>query len=61
MCQFEQQRPLCNVWEEALHFFPQVRDGIAIAREMPKQASLEKSIKQRVESAPRHERPSATQ
>jgi hypothetical protein len=61
MCQFEQQRPLCNGWEEALHFFPQVRDGIAIAREMPKQASLEKSIKRRVESAPRDERPSATE
>ena len=52
--------PLCNGWEEALHFFPQVRDGIAIAREMPQQASLEKSIKQRIEGAPGDERLSAT-
>jgi hypothetical protein len=53
-------RPLGNGWEEALHFCLQVRDGLAIAREMPQQASLEKSIKQRIEGAPGDERLSAT-
>jgi hypothetical protein len=38
--------------EEALHFFLQVRDRLAIAREMPQQASREESIKQRIERAP---------
>ena len=38
-------KPLCNGREEALHFFPQIRDRLAIAREMPQQASLEESIK----------------
>jgi hypothetical protein len=46
--------------EEALHFFLQVRDGFAIAREMPQQASLEKSIKQRIERTAGDERLSAT-
>src|SRR6478735_2835282 len=54
------RRPLSNDREEALHFFPQVRDGLAIAREMPQQASLEKSIKQRIKGAPGDERLSAT-
>jgi hypothetical protein len=39
------RQPLCNGREEALHFFPQVRDRLAIAREMPQQTSLEESIK----------------
>jgi hypothetical protein len=39
------RKPLCNGREEALHFFPQIRDRLAIAREMPQQASLEESIK----------------
>jgi len=51
---------LCNGREEALHFFPQVRDRLAIAREMPQQASLEESIKQRIEGARRDDRLSAT-
>jgi len=51
---------LRNGREEALHFFLQVRDGLAIAREMPQQASLEKSIKQRIERAPGDEGLSAT-
>jgi hypothetical protein len=46
------RRPLCNGREEARHFFPQVRDRLAIAREMPQQASLEESIKQRIEGGP---------
>ena len=53
------RKPLCNGREEALHFFPQVRDRLAIAREMPKQASLEQSIKQRIEGAPGDDRLSA--
>ena len=47
------RQPLCNRREEALHFFPQVRNRVAIAREMPQQASLEESIEQRIERAPR--------
>ena len=42
---------LCDGREEARHFFPQVRDRLAIAREMPQQTSLEQSIKQRIERA----------
>ena len=53
-------RPLCNGWEQALYFFPQVRDGIVIAGEMPQQASLEKSVKQRIEGASGDERLSST-
>jgi hypothetical protein len=33
------RQPLCNGREEALHFFPQVRDRLAIAREMPQQSA----------------------
>jgi len=54
------RQPLCNRWEEALHFFPQIRDRLAIAREMAQQASLEESIKQRIEGAPGDDRLSAT-
>ncbi len=54
------RQPLCNGREEALHFFPQVRDRLAIAREMSQQASLEQSIKQRIEGAPGDDRLSAT-
>src|SRR5438552_12185262 len=57
---FQCARSSCNGWEEALHFFPQVRDRLAIAREMPQQASLEESIKQRIEGAPGDDRLSAT-
>src|SRR5256885_5084071 len=39
------RQPLCNRWEEALHFFPQIRDRLAIAREMAQQASLEEDRK----------------
>ena len=53
------RRPLCNGREEALHFFPQVRDRLAVSREMPQQASLEQSIKQRIEGAPGDDRLSA--
>ena len=53
-------QPLCNGREEALHFLPQVRDRLAIAREMPQQASLEESIKQRIEGTPGDDRLSAT-
>ena len=54
------RQPLCNGREEALDFFQQVRDRLAIAREMPQQASLEESIKQRIEGAPGNDRLSAT-
>ena len=54
------RQPLGNGWEEALHFFPEVRDRLAIAREMAQQASLEESIKQRIEGAPGDDRLSAT-
>jgi hypothetical protein len=54
------RQPLCNDREETLHFVPQVRDRLAIAREMPQQASLEESIKQRIEGAPGDDRLSAT-
>jgi hypothetical protein len=50
---------LCNGREETLYFFPQVRDRLAITREMPQQASLEQSIKQRIEGAPGDDRLSA--
>src|SRR5216684_217975 len=50
------RQPLCNGREEALDFFPQIRDRLAIAREMPQQASLEESIKQRIEGAPGNDR-----
>jgi hypothetical protein len=50
---------LCNSREETLYFFPQVRDRLAITREMPQQASLEQSIKQRIEGAPGDDRLSA--
>src|SRR6266436_6279363 len=53
------RQPLCNGREEALHFFPQVRDRVSITREMPQQASLEQSIKQRIEGAPGDNRLSA--
>jgi hypothetical protein len=46
------RQPLCNDREKTLHFVPQVRNSLAIAREMPQQASLEESIKQRIEGAP---------
>ena len=46
------RQPLCNGREEARHFFPQIRDRLAIAREMPQQTSLEESIKQRIKGAP---------
>ena len=59
ICGRHSRQPLCNGWEETLHFFPQVRDRLAIAREMPQQASLEKSIKQRIEGAPGDDRLSA--
>ncbi len=52
--------PLRNGREQALHFFPQIRDRLAIAREMAEQASLEESIKQRIEGAPGDDRLSAT-
>jgi hypothetical protein len=55
-----ERQPLCDGREEALHFFPQVRDRLAIAREMPQQASLEESIKQRIEGAPGNHRLSTT-
>src|SRR6266478_6374085 len=54
------RRPLCNGREQALHFFPQVRNCLAVSREMPQQASLEQSIKQRIEGAPGDDRLSAT-
>ncbi len=54
------RQPLCNGREETLYFFPQVRDRLAIAREMPQQASLEQSIKQRIEGGPGDNRLSAT-
>jgi hypothetical protein len=54
------EQPLCNDREETLYFVPQVRDRLAIAREMPQQASLEESIKQRIEGAPGDDRLSAT-
>ena len=54
------RQQLCNGREEARHFIPQVRDRLAIAREMPQQASLEESIKQLIEGAPGDDRPSAT-
>jgi hypothetical protein len=57
---FNGRRTLSNGRQEALHFFPQVRDRLAIAREMPQQASLEESIKQRIEGARRDDRLSAT-
>ena len=53
------RQPLCNGREEALDFFPQIRDRLAITREMPQQASLEESIKQRIEGAPGDDRLSA--
>ena len=54
------RQPLCNGREEALYFCPQVRYRLAIAREMAQQASLEESIKQRIEGAPGDDRLSAT-
>src|SRR5580692_10004258 len=54
------RQPLRDDREETLHFVPQVRDRLAIAREMPQQASLEESIKQRIEGAPGDDRLSAT-
>jgi hypothetical protein len=54
------RQPLCNDREETLHFVPQVRDRLAIAREMPQQALLEETIKQRIEGAPGDDRLSAT-
>jgi hypothetical protein len=39
------RQPLRNDREETLHFVPQVRDRLAIAREMPQQASLEESMR----------------
>jgi len=51
---------IATVREEALHFFPQVRDRLAVSREMPQQASLEQPIKQRIEGAPGDDRLSAT-
>jgi hypothetical protein len=33
------RQPLSNSREKALHFFPQVRDRLAIAREMPERQS----------------------
>src|SRR5712671_5041249 len=54
------RQPLCNGREEPLHFFPQIRDRLAITREMAQQASLEESIKQRIEGAPGDDRLSAT-
>jgi hypothetical protein len=53
------RQPLCNGREETFHFFPQVRDRLSITREMPQQASLEQSIKQRIEGAPGDDRLSA--
>jgi hypothetical protein len=53
------RQPLRNGREETLHFFPQVRDRLAITREMPQQASLEQSIKQGIERAPGDDRLSA--
>jgi hypothetical protein len=50
---------LCNGREETLYFLPQVRDRLAITREMPQQASLEQSIKQRIEGPPGDDRLSA--
>ena len=44
---------LRNGREKALYFFPQVRDRLAIAREVPQQAALEETIKQRIERARR--------
>ena len=49
---FNGRQTLSNGREEALYFFPQVSDRLAIARKMPQQASLEESIKQRIEGAP---------
>src|SRR6478736_1451878 len=54
------RQPLSNGRKEALHFFQQVRDRLAITREMPQQASLEESIKQRIEGAPGDNRLSTT-
>jgi hypothetical protein len=50
---------LCNGREETFYFFPQVSDRLAITRKMPQQASLEQSIKQRIEGAPGDDRLSA--
>jgi hypothetical protein len=52
MRQLERPPPLCNGREEARHFFPQIRDRLAIAREMPQQTSLEESIEQRIKGGP---------
>ena len=51
---------LCNGREETLHFFQEVRDRPAIAREMPQQASLKQSVKQRIEGAAGDDRLPAT-
>ena len=56
---FNGRQTLSNGRKEALHFFQQVRDRLAITREMPQQASLEQSIKQRIEGAPGDNRLSA--
>src|SRR5437899_3046341 len=56
---FNGRQTLSNGREEALYFFPQVRDRLAIARKMPQQASLEESIKQRIEGPPGDNRLSA--
>jgi hypothetical protein len=53
--------PLRNGREEALHFFQKVRNRPTVAREMPQQASLEESIKQRIESTARDRRLSAAE
>ena len=45
------RRRLCNGREKPLDLFPQVRNRLAIAREMPQQASLEETVKQRVQRA----------
>ncbi len=45
------RQPLSNGRKQTLHFFAQVSDRLAIAREMPQQTSLEQSIKQRIERA----------
>jgi hypothetical protein len=57
---FNGRHTLSNGRKEALHFFQQVRDRLAITREMPQQASLEQSIKQRIEGAPGDNRLSTT-
>ena len=56
---FNGRQTLSNGRKEALHFFQQVGDRLAITLEMPQQAALEQSIKQRIEGAPGDNRLSA--